>query len=170
MKTCARCKEAKPLIEFPKTKRTKDGVASYCKPCANMFSLEYRNNNLEAARERERKRTARWLSNPDNLKKKYEYNYEYRRRNKEIVNYHSAKRHTDKNNRMPKWLTKEDILEMHNMYKLAAFLKKTTGLSWHVDHIIPLRGKKVSGLHVPNNLQVLPAEENVKKNNKYEVD
>lgn len=47
--------------------------------------------------------------------------------------------------------------------------EQLTGQKWHVDHIIPLCGKNVSGLHVWNNLAVLPASVNIGKNNKYVI-
>lgn len=62
----------------------------------------------------------------------------------------------------PAWLTKNDISEMTLVYSRAAAL----GPGWHVDHIVPLQGQNVCGLHVPWNLQVLPAPVNVRKSNK----
>jgi hypothetical protein len=48
-------------------------------------------------------------------------------------------------------------------------LTRVNNEPWHVDHIIPLQGDLVSGLHVPSNLQVMRGVENVRKNKKFEV-
>jgi hypothetical protein len=71
--------------------------------------------------------------------------------------------------RLPKWLTEEDRWMIQEAYDLAALRTKLFGFSWHVDHILPLQGKTVSGLHVPLNLQVIPGKDNVVKSNSYEV-
>jgi len=57
----------------------------------------------------------------------------------------------------PKWVNKEDVMSFY----------KDRPAGCHVDHIVPLKGKGVCGLHVPWNLQYLPAVENLKKGNKY---
>ena len=54
-------------------------------------------------------------------------------------------------------------------YELAALRTKMLGVAFEVDHILPLQGKLVSGLHVPENLQVIPATLNRAKSNSFEV-
>ena len=79
-----------------------------------------------------------------------------------------AKRRTKKLQATPEWLTEDDFWLIDEIYELAALRTKTTGIKWHVDHIVPLQGKKVCGLHVPWNLQVITFTDNMQKSNKHE--
>ena len=115
---------------------------------ARIQQVEWRKNNPNHAGNKESKR--KWKLN--NVGK---------------VNADTVKRRLAKLNRTPSWLTPIDFERIENEYKLAAILTKLWGESWHVDHIIPLQGKMVSGLHVPSNLQVLRGKDNVKKANGY---
>lgn len=67
----------------------------------------------------------------------------------------------------PNWLSEFDNLFIKEIYSLAVLRSKATGVKYQVDHIIPLHGKNVCGLHVPSNLQLLTAEENLKKRHWY---
>ena len=62
------------------------------------------------------------------------------------------------------WLTEFDLFAIQEMYCLSRSRSKATGVKHHVDHIVPLQGEIVSGLHVPWNLQVITAQENLRKN------
>lgn len=79
--------------------------------------------------------------------------------NKDKVFALLAKRRASKLNATPAWLNKEHLKQIEIIYK-----NRPKG--YHVDHIIPLKGINVSGLHVPWNLQYLTANENISKKNK----
>ena len=68
-------------------------------------------------------------------------------------------------NATPKWVDKNALKEIESFYICSQMFAMYTGQKYHVDHIIPLRGKTVSGLHVPDNLQIIPAKENLAKSN-----
>ena len=69
-------------------------------------------------------------------------------------------------NARPPWLTEEHHTQILAVYLEARRLSRSTGVVYHVDHIVPLKGETVCGLHVPWNLRAIPAEENLKKGNK----
>jgi len=93
----------------------------------------------------------------------------YRQNNKGKVNALVSARKKVVRQRTPAWLSDFDKLKIKCMYQIAAMLTRENNEPWHVDHIIPLQGKLVSGLHVPANLQVMRGSENVRKKNKFEV-
>ena len=102
----------------------------------------------------------------------------YYKKNKVQCYARVTKRRAMKRNACPDWLTQEHNDQIKELYATAKQLTEETGIPHHVDHIIPLKGKSydlgtrrmrhtVCGLHVPWNLEVVPAEENLSKNCKY---
>jgi hypothetical protein len=91
----------------------------------------------------------------------------YKRDNPEKVRADCVYRRLSKIHRTPAWLTMDDFWLIEQAYEIAAARTKMLGFSWHVDHVIPLQGRLVSGLHVPTNLQVIPAVENIRKANRF---
>lgn len=89
--------------------------------------------------------------------------------NPQKKNAKEARRRAALLHRTPGWLSEDDHCVFEEAYALAALRTKLFGFLWHVDHAIPLQGKRVSGLHVPTNLQVIPATANLQKNNRYEI-
>jgi head-tail adaptor len=98
-----------------------------------------------------------------------DYYKQMRLKQPEKVNAKENKRKAAKLQRIPCWLTPDDFWMIEQAYDICALRTKMTGIEWHVDHIIPLQGKLVSGLHTPYNLQVIPASINTSKGNKFEV-
>ena len=76
--------------------------------------------------------------------------------------YVSARRKRVKEH-CPSWVDRKQI---QSIYREAIRISEETGIPHHVDHIHPLNGKNLCGLHVPWNLQIIPARDNMKKSNK----
>lgn len=176
MKTCTRCGEVKPLDAFSRWVRGKDGRRLECRACsaerkrawddANReriaaYCRKYREANREriaAAREHRLSMQALWReANRDRLRA---MQAGYRRENAAAVNADCALRRAARLRATPPWLTREQRDEMAAAYHLAR------EFGAHVDHIVPLKGANVCGLHVPWNLRVIPAAENLSKGNR----
>ena len=91
---------------------------------------------------------------------------EYKDRNVDVVRADTSLRKRRHREATPAWLTKEERLQMRELYVQARKLTAVTGERYVVDHIVPLRGEAVCGLHVPWNLRVITQDENLKKSNK----
>ena len=86
----------------------------------------------------------------------------YKEKHRGEVNARKMLRHAEKLQRTPAWADLEAITAIYNECKQRTL---DTGIPHEVDHIYPLRGKHVSGLHVENNLQILTRSENRRKSN-----
>lgn len=160
MKECNKCLEHKPFSEFHKNKNTKDGTAYHCKSCVKTYVSNWQKENPDKTRRKSntwRNKNRARLNNTQSL---------WRKNNSGHANFLSTQYQMKKQKRIPIWLTKEDLKEINEIYKLAEKLTKDTGISHEVDHIIPLNGKNISGLHCPQNLQILSKTDNRKKSNK----
>lgn len=131
-----------------------------CVECTRKREREYREMNPGRAAERRR---AFNEASPERAR-------EYKRANRDKYRALDAKRHAAKLQRVPQWFTPNDHAQFELLALAAAILAEFTGVSWHVDHIYPLQGETVSGLHVAENWQLLNASDNSCKNNKHPDD
>ena len=112
-------------------------------------------------------KTIRWKKN--NPERAAEISRKTRQKNKARIVANKAAYRASKKSRTPGWLSPIDMLKIKCIYQMAAMYSRENGEKYEVDHVIPLSGKFVSGLHVPGNLQIIRASENRLKNNRYEV-
>lgn len=91
----------------------------------------------------------------------------YRMVNADRCRSHTAKYRASKLQATPLWLDDGHIQEVLDFYTAAKMFQVYTGVDYQVDHIVPLKGETVCGLHVPWNLQILPSFENQSKGNRY---
>jgi hypothetical protein len=125
--------------------------------------VQYRKENRDSCRAS----ILAWSAkNPEKVKL---YAAKNKANNKGKVNANTVKRRLAKANRTPAWLTTDDYWMIEQAYELATLRTELFGFAWHVDHVLPLQGKLVSGFHTPYNLQVIPGVDNVRKSNTFEA-
>lgn len=149
--------EAHRMLKASEYARNKDAILEQ--------QSKYRKSNWDAIYERRK-------NNPEYQAYMVEYlaNYELSEDSKAVHAANIRYRQASKRQQTPKWVTKEERAQMAEVYKQARRLTNETGIKHVVDHIIPLLGKTVRGLHCLANLQILTAEENRQKSNHFSDD
>jgi hypothetical protein len=177
------------MFSLYKSRQGKYLPRARCKECIRKEKYVWRDRNIEKVKSSEvkyykthteecktrskevKKRLGReWVnrislswqrSNKDKLKN---YRHKYYENNKSEYLAYTRYRQATKKLRTPKWINPKEFI---GIYKEAKALTIRTGVPHEVDHIVPLHGKTVSGLHVPWNLQILTLTKNRTKWNKF---
>jgi len=141
-KICTKCKEDLCLSMYSFKDKEKTKLRTWCKPC----------NNKHTAKNKYKYR--------ESHKNSQEV---YRICNKEYYAFRNSIYRSFKLQATPHWT---DLDKIKLLYTKAKWLEKLTGKKYHVDHIIPLQGENVCGLHIWENLQILESSINLAKGNK----
>jgi hypothetical protein len=185
VKTCTRCKISKDKIFFSKQTVAKDGLQPHCKECKKLYQQTCVTRNETCKRYRDANKElcmARTLKCVKNNKEKYnKIASDWTFKNKERV-LQNRRNWYRLNSSKPIEAQRRRVKRMQGLKLSPAFQAEVDGMYLYcnimnrfaknfserleVDHIIPLNGKLVSGLHVLNNLQILTASENRSKGNR----
>ena len=139
----------------------------------HQWYLKNRERILEKSKGRDKVAKAEYDKKRREIKGEQLREYDRNRSNlshrKAIKRSWSRKRTMTLKQATPLWLSELDELFIKEIYHLAVLRSEATGVDFDVDHIVPLHGKYVSGLHVPSNLQLLPRSQNIRKKNHFEL-
>lgn len=100
---------------------------------------------------------------------KQAYKKKYKQENPDLYKTLTSFRRRRFRDATPPWITARQKTEIRQLYQAAITMSKTTGERYVVDHIVPINGVAVCGLHVPWNLRVVTQEENLAKSNSHVV-
>ena len=185
-KACTRCREVKPAAGFFKDVRLRSGLSSKCNASNRAMNEDWkarnpdkwaasytnwRQENPERVQQTKREhyqRTdgaargrARYWANRDAERERQR---QWAKENRARLSASCAAYFAARDQRTPPWA---DLGAISAIYAQAAGLREL-GFDVHVDHVVPLRGRRVSGLHVLENLQIILAVENVAKGNRFD--
>ena len=174
---------------FHANARTKDGYHYYCKRCMSVFNKlnrkknkanwtstqqryygEHRDRIISRAcvhqqinRERTNEISREYRKNNNEQRKRT--TKKWRDKNKELTCFLANKRRAQKLSATPLWYPQEEE-RIKQLYQQCARITESTGIVYHVDHIIPLQSNIVCGLHCLSNLRIITQSENNQKCNK----
>lgn len=154
LKRCSKCGEIKEHKEFSANTKEPDGFRAYCRQCSAVAWKAHYEANPEIHRERAKEYYK------TNKEERLEYSHAYYHANPDLYAAHRNKRRTREDQALANWANLEEI---NTIYICCP-------QGHHVDHIIPLQGKLVCGLHTENNLQYLLASDNLAKSNSFDID
>jgi hypothetical protein len=157
MKVCGGCKIEKPLDDFYQLYKDSEHYQNNCKQCAREVSARWRKENKDKVRK----------SASDNYRKKRgypdDYVSNYGRRGSTMPGSSAIERNS---NLLVFYdnLSDRHKAEIRNIYAKRAEMNKAAGyIKYHVDHIAPIQGMTISGLHAPWNIRIVEKSENHKK-------
>lgn len=149
-KICTSCGSAHPLSFFNKDRTKRDGHDPRCKDCTRAACKRVYAENAD------KHRAMKQAWKDTNRERHREWNREYGRANPEMGAARTRQYSAAKRRATPPWVDRAAI---------KAFYENCPE-GHHVDHIHPLRGRGLSGLNVPWNLQYLPADQHMRKGNR----
>ncbi len=135
-----------------------------CKIASQLLRKKETGEQRKSRLKKSADRAANWRKeNPDHQNTKTVKRI-WKLNNPEKVYAAIAKRRAAKLHRTPQWLDATQKAEIDFTYAYC-FALRSIGMDYHIDHIVPLQGKDVSGFHVPWNLQVIHEKDNLQKAN-----
>jgi hypothetical protein len=152
--------KAKESNALSKRKRY-EAMTSEQREAGNEYRRQWRNQNRDKVREY----VKRWRDS--NIVKARADELSWAKENLEKHVAKVERRRAAELKATPSWIAKADHDEMEVIYAAARMITKLTGVLHEVDHIVPISGKQVCGLHVPWNLRVVTGTDNRRKSNKH---
>jgi hypothetical protein len=163
-KICNKCGLFKNKYHRDNSK--KDGFCTICSDCKTDTSRKWFRNNIEKSKQASSLWYNKNKNREDIIAQRATNSLRWRVNNPHLNSEKEARRRAKKLLATPPWLTDGHIAHIKRIYKLCAIVTEATLIQYHVDHILPLQGKEICGLHVPWNLRVIPAKDNISKGNR----
>lgn len=183
-KRCNNCCQEKSSDLFYKDATKRDGLSHFCKDCTKEKRKQHYKTNKSDILERNKKwqqsdigksYNTKWYRTDKGKAQVAKYRErnsgrvkqtmsEYYQNNKDRFYESAAKRDFVVSRATPPWA---DLSKIRKLVRERERITAETGIPHHLDHIVPLQGENVSGLHCEDNLQIITARENLSKGNSW---